>query len=303
MRDSHPNRNETLSIDKEVFWNLMLVKLSSGVSDFHQERVSRKFFFQCIHAAYAETLGRELATPNPLIVFHLHHPSPESAVELTRDFPDAKFLHMVREPVPTLGAWFNHMHETRQTTSVDLPKLAIELGITQAYPLLRAVSNNARAIRLEHLHNDPKGTLEKICNWLDLSWDNVLLSSTFDGKQYFVAYAEKHVTGFHTRHAGTRDNRSTWFVDRVRLKLLLADRYAEWSYDIAPAYSNTAIRWAGVLLWAYPFKMEWRIWKSPMRRQTIAMRSLIRAYLALRREIISLWVRESRTHTNLLQLL
>ena len=47
------NRNETLSIDKEVFWNLMLVKLSSGVSDFHQERVSRKFFFQCIHAAYA----------------------------------------------------------------------------------------------------------------------------------------------------------------------------------------------------------------------------------------------------------
>ncbi len=107
-----PGRDECLGIERDRFVDILLAKLAFAVNDFKREVVTRKFFFQAVHAAYAEALGRELRTRKPIIVFQMHNPFACAVLPLAEDFPHMQVLHTLREPTHAMGSWFLHMNSS-----------------------------------------------------------------------------------------------------------------------------------------------------------------------------------------------
>ena len=142
----------------------------------------------------AEALGRRVRSANPLIVYQGHNPQFAQIEHLILDFsPNLKFVHCVREPLPSLGSWLAHVRSGELGGALDLSFRVLGRAIDHAKPILNQwpgdgakpplVSwneRNTRAVRLEDLHQRPRETLERLCAWLDIPWDDALLQSTFD---------------------------------------------------------------------------------------------------------------------------
>ena len=86
-------------VDAQIFTDTMLRLIVREVDDVQTMPVSRKYFFQALHAAYAIALGREVRWDKAVIVYSLHEPLAEHATPFANDFPNARYLHAVREPV------------------------------------------------------------------------------------------------------------------------------------------------------------------------------------------------------------
>lgn len=265
--------DERLGLDRAVFIDRLMRKAALCVGT--DGRLSRKFFFQAVHAAYAEALGRRMRSESPLIVYQGHNPQFAQVEHLITDFsPHLKFVHCVREPVPALGSWFAHTRTSELGCALDLPYRVLGRAVDQAKPILNQwpvdgakpplVSwneRNTRAVRLEDLHNRPRETLEKLCDWLGIPWDDALLQSTFDGKLWHWPDGSRTLSGFQRRTlAKTHDDVISGF-DRVKLRLLLADKYRAWDYRLPRWCRSAALAWLSIALWLVPFRMEATVWR------------------------------------------
>ena len=310
-----PGHDQRLGPDREMFADRLMRKAAIGIGP--EGRISRRFFFQAVHAAYAESLGRRMASDSPLIVFQGHNPQLDQVEELINDFsPRLKFVHCVREPVQSLGSWFAHTKCSDLGRSFDLPHRAMGRALDHAKPILNQWPNagvkhplvewnerNTRAVRLEDLHNRPREALEALCDWLDLPWDDALLHSTFDGKQWHWSDGNQTVSGFQrTTLAKTHDDVFSGF-DRFRLRLLLADKYRAWGYRLPSWARLAAVAWLSIALWLAPFRMETSVWRRQASWPLSRVGAAAAAYLRVRADIFRRWRRDRRHPEALLKLL
>ena len=297
-----PERAESLGIERDRFVDILLGKLALVIDDFKREVVTRKFFFQALHAAYSEALGRELRTARPIIVFQLHNPFAVAVLPLAEDFPHMRFLHTIREPTQAMGSWYLHMVASYGRWE-GLPGSALGRGMEHSKPITRTADYRVRAVRLEDLHGRPKETLERACAWLGIGWDENVLRSTFDGRLWHWAYGNKVVTGFHSHSISRSYDHVFWPLDRLRIRFLLAARFAAWSYPIAPVYRITALAVLATLLWVFPFRMELSMWQRqrPFTRRKLL--TLARDYIGLRRSVLGSWFGELTTKPALFDVL
>ena len=307
--------DERLGPGRAVFTERLMRKTALGVGT--DGRISRKFFFQAVHAAYAEALGRRMRSDCPLIVFQGHNPQLTQVEHLIADFsPHLKFVHCVRQPVQSLGSWFAHTRGTELGCALDLPHRVLGRALDHAKPILNQWPSdaakpplvswnerNTRAVRLEDLHHRPRETLERLCDWLDLPWDDALLCSTFDGKPWHWPDGSRTPGGPQRRTlAKTHDDVISGF-DHVRLRLLLADKYRAWDYRLPRWCRSAALAWLSIALWLVPFRMEATVWRRqdswPFSRIGVAAA----VYVRLRVEIFRRWRRDRRHPEALLKLL
>jgi hypothetical protein len=75
---------------------------------------SRRTFFLFMHIAYNLALGRRPATSHPLIVYAQHNWDNAGARRLVEDFPQAKFIHTVRDPITQCDRMFGSWLAKRQ---------------------------------------------------------------------------------------------------------------------------------------------------------------------------------------------
>lgn len=283
-----PERNQCLGVNRDRFRVCMSECLSSC------SVVSRRLFLQVVHVAYQEALGRTVQDPTPLIVFPLHTPSLERMGKLVEDFPDTCFLHVVRNPVQTLGS---HLACYMKSGLLDTAQAEwIFRGILQGgVSVLPGIRERSRAVRLEDLHNKPKETMEKVCAWLGLEWSDCLLESTFDGKQWWNVKNSPQISGFSQVTLAKKHDNLITPLDRFRLLCLLRDKYRVWQYGPPAWTSSRFIRGLNCLLLLWPFRAEriligtllrrgWNGWKE-VGRFWIRMRRLFYgSYLTRQRE-------------------
>ena len=307
--------DERLGLDRAVFSDCLMRKAALGVGA--DGRLSRKFFFQAVHAAYAEALGRRVRSANPLIVYQGHNPQLTQVEHVIADFsPHLKFVHCVREPVPALGSWFAHARGSELGGALDFPYRVLGRALDHAKPILNQwpvggakpllVSwneRNTRAVRLEDLHQRPRETLERLCAWLDIAWDDALLQSTFDGRLWHWTDGKRTLSGFQRRtHAKTHGDVFTG-IDRLRLRLLLAEAYRAWNYPLPRWCDSAALAWLSVLTWLAPFRMEVAVWRRQESWSPSRIAAAAAAYLRMRAEIFRRWRRDRRHRDALLKLL
>jgi hypothetical protein len=81
---------------------------------------SRRAFFLFVHIAYSMALGRRPASSHPLIVYAQHEWSDVIAASLAEDFPQAKFVHAVRDPISSCDRMFHFCWDNRPCSFQEL---------------------------------------------------------------------------------------------------------------------------------------------------------------------------------------
>ena len=308
------DQDRTLGVDRNEFMESLLAHVIRVCDDPNVERLSRRFFLQAIHAAYAQALGQP-KSKDMLIVLQTHNPYFEEVEPLYRDFGvDVKFLHCLREPIQALGSWYSHWWETctgpdprGAPPQLELAGASIARAIDHAKPIFaqyahhfphdgqtrdviaRAIENT-RGVGLEDLHRQPRAALEKVRAWLGIDWHDALLSSTFDGQPWhYRTTGGKTVKGFQQTTITKKHADVFTPFDRLRLKLLFADQFQAWDYLIPRVLSWRLLAFLAAILWLLPLRMESSIWRAQSWRGLRTLGAIFSSYVVVRLKIFSRW--------------
>jgi hypothetical protein len=216
------------------------------------------------------------------------------ARHLVEDFPQAKFIHTVRDPITLCDRLFDSWladdeRVPSRRTLPDSPDSKGTRGLAknpflilaawQAAALQQLVDllpherfgilclinrdrphfgmgSRTLAIRFEDLHCDTAETMRDLADWLGLSYQQTLLDSTFNGIPYVVMRDGKAWSGRRLEQA-QRNPRNISFKDRALLFALFYENFVAWNYPCPKRFRNPIVRCSVVvLLFLVPMKME-----------------------------------------------
>lgn len=232
---------------------------------------SRRAFFLFVHIAYNLALGRRSASSRPFIVYAQHVFNNELAREFVEDFPQAKFVHTVRDPISSCDGIFQH-HLQFVENHIHLPCMAILLLTATAgdQPHL-GMESRTRTIRFEDQHCDLAETMRGLSDWLGLPYQAALLDSTFNGIPYVVASGGKAWSG-PRREQVQRRSINISRKDQALLFALCYENFEEWNYPCPRIYGNLMVRCGVVLsLFLLPMKMEIVSARAVLKRLTLPL--------------------------------
>ena len=220
---------------------------------------SRRAFFLFMHIAYHLALGRRPASSQPLIVYAQHVWNNEVARQLVEDFPQAKFVHTVRDPISSCDGMF---HFTFGTLSEPFPRTYTKAPYTALFYLPdqdrphSGMESRTRTIRFEDLHSDTAGTMRDLADWLGLPFSATLLDSTFNGIPWVVTRDGKAWSGRRLEQA-QRNSRNLSPKDRALLFALFYENFVDWNYPCPKIFGNPIVRFiVFVSLTPFPMEME-----------------------------------------------
>ena len=195
------DKNISHKIDKNKFGQYMLTYLET------YDRMERSTFFKLIHLAYNSTIGK---TNQPsLLFFHIHNPSFVESAQFIKDFPSAKFLQIIRDPIQALESWCTIGNRGINVTNKEkdmenklatlhnlyLNKFAFVLNYFNN-PIIRYGKETA-VIKLEDLKLETEVTLRKLSNWLGIKYDESMKNSSFEGHDYWgISDTTPNIKGF-----------------------------------------------------------------------------------------------------------
>jgi hypothetical protein len=220
---------------------------------------SRRTFFLFVHIAYNLALGRRPSSSRPIIVYAQHLPDDRAASQLVEDFPEAKFVHTVRDPIASCSAMFQFLFGT---LAENFPRTYTKGPYEALYYLTDkdephfGMESRTRTIRFEDLHSQLAETLRDLSEWLGLPFRETLLDSTFNGIP-FVAKRDGKVWSGPRLEQARRDSRNLSPKDRSLLFALFYENFVDWNYPCPKIFGNRIVRclvFASLVL--FPTKME-----------------------------------------------
>jgi hypothetical protein len=284
---------------------------------------SRRAFLLFVHIAHHMSLGRRPASSSPLIVCALHWWNNARARDFVADFPQAKFLHTVRDPITSFDRFFDWLFDAELLLPLEpLPgnraPLAREtqpgryISDVAAWKVVRAhivadrpysgMESRTRAIRFEDLHRDTAQTMRDLADWLGLPYRTSLLDSTFNGTPYVVTRDGSTWSGPRPQKA-QRSSQHISSMDRALLFALFHENFLAWNYPCPAIFGQPIIRCLVLFLFPLlPMKMEVIVARAVLKRRVlpslrhgniaIATKSLLRMLLS-RLAIFGFLVREA----------
>ena len=190
------NRNEHLEIDTEKFCK----KAKSILS--RMKTVNPMSFFRVIHDLIEETDNKKLC------FYHIHNPDHYAHANYLRYVKNSKILMMIREPLDSCQSWLRSSINNNYSDCIfkimtmlyDIDQVAFRFG-------------DARGLRLEDLKTEPKKTLNKLCEWLEINESPNLFQMTAQGKKWWgdpssPSYSEKHSMSAFGEKTNKQSNRS-----------------------------------------------------------------------------------------------
>lgn len=280
------NKDQTVEVNKDKFVQVLELILKNTI-------LTRKSFFQAIHVAYTVALNRSQYlddTRLPLIVHQLHslNATYKDTADLRihsleKDFPNLKIIQMIREPAQALGSHFKHHHD---------------INVFQAsfYDAFLKTSCPSITVRLEDLHTCAEITLRKLAKWLEIDWNDSLLTSTFNGKQWWNVKDSAQVSGFNSIIISQEHRDILSAFDKIRLKILYAKRYHLWEYrKIKPSkWKSLAI----TPLLLLPFRMELIVYKDLYKTKQFSVTALFKDWKKRRSLLFKVWQYSLSPKTN-----
>jgi len=216
---------------------------------------SRRAFFLFVHLAYNLALGRRPVTSNPLIVYAQHDWDNISARHLVDDFPQAKFLHTIRDPISSCDRAFHALLDTLAEQHIQLPYSVLDFLTSKDQPQV-GMEDRTRAVRFEDLHCETAKTMRDLSDWLGLPYQPILLESTFNGIPYVVKSDGKTWSGRRLEAVQRRSGHLSR-TDRALLFALFYENFEDWKYPSPKIFRNRIVRCALVVsLLCFPMKTE-----------------------------------------------
>lgn len=244
---------------------------------------SRRTFFLFVHIAYNLALGRGPATSQSLIVYPQHLWNDQWAEYLVEDFPKAKFIHTIRDPIALVDRgvdyWLGGKSRPREPlqNSEETRLQALEVSAATPWYVLNSLVNKDRphsgvesrtqTVRFEDLHADTAKTMHDLADWLGLSWQATLLESTFNGIPYVVSRDGKSWSGKSSEQAQRHAPRNISLKDRGLLYALFYENFVAWAYPCPKVFRSSIVRCIVFsLLFLFPTQMEILVARAVFRR-------------------------------------
>jgi hypothetical protein len=220
---------------------------------------SRRAFFLLVHIAYNLALGRRPAGACPLIVYAQHEWDDEAARQLVEDFPQAKFIHTIRDPISCCNGMFhfllNDLGDPFPRTFTLAPYGALLSLANKDRPHF-GMESVTRTIRFEDMHRDVDGTMRDLADWLGLPYRPTLLDSSFNGIPWVVKRGGKTWSGRRLEQI-QRSAPHLSLKDQALLFAIFYENFADWDYPCPKIFGNPLVRWfVFVTLFALPTRME-----------------------------------------------
>lgn len=227
------NQDQILKSDKLVFKKELRLLLEDRFPIKCDE------FFKAIHIAYFYSIGREYKSDKlPIIVYHSHKPDLDEPKQLFNYFNNVKTLCMVREPIQSLGSLINTY---RRSGKIYIEQMLYILKPFLYDGVTSRKEEETCAIKLEDLHINSRETLESICRFLNIPWNNTLMESTFDGLKWWNAKGSQKVNGFNQGIVNRRHEELFNDFDRDRIMSILHKKYMAWNYKFQLKYEFNQI--------------------------------------------------------------
>jgi hypothetical protein len=243
-----PGKNENPCIDQSLFRNrfvnciLFLLKRHdidplSFRSDNH--KIFRKFMLVSAYCAYNGLFPNNTVASRSLI-FPIHSADPRDVQDLEDDFGSVKIIHMIRNPVSNFNSIVKWMkgtswsqEEAEKSGSNLLNHVITQLFLDEASYLRPGVKLNSItpfhglespdiscAVRLEDLHRAPEQMMRGVATWIGISWNDVLLQTTFGGKIWWNRSLSLRIAGFDRAITSIEQLPNVSWLDRIRIRSL-----------------------------------------------------------------------------------
>ena len=237
---------------------------------------ARRRFFQFLHVAYAGALDRPAANPRPLMLSAQHWINSELARDFIEDFPDARFLHTIRDPISAFDSWLERHFIWQFRDNPDLSSGYRYPAFDAIRDLLswdtghRGLQGRTRAVRFEDMHLAPEQTMRRLAEWLGLPYHPCMLDSTLNGRPYVVEAGGRTWVGPNPDNARRRSKNLNG-LDQLMVFAVLHRNFAAWNYPypalLRHSWARACIVGAALLV---PTKMEWVNIRNILRLQAIA---------------------------------
>jgi hypothetical protein len=218
---------------------------------------SRRAFFQLLHIVHCVAMGRRSATRHPMILYPQHAWNNQLAKCLVEDFPQARFIHTVRDPITNCGRFFDYRLKMKDLYRQPalIPAYVI-WNLCQRDVPHRGMEQRTLAIRFEDLHLHPQETMRALANWLSLPFRASLLQSTINGVPWVVQRGTISWSGARPDQA-IRDSGNISLTDQAMLFALLNENFVAWNYPCPTIFKHSLVRVVTcALTLIIPTKME-----------------------------------------------
>jgi len=225
-------------VDKEKFGQYMLTYLETF------DRMERSTFFKLIHLAYDSTIGKN--TNSSVLLYHIHNPTFVESAQFIKDFPSAKFLQIIRDPIQALESWCTIGERSKSTSDRKyiennkyLNKFAFVLNCYNN-PLIKYGKETA-VIKLEDLKLEPDGTLRKLSNWMGIEYNESLKNPSFEGHYYWgISETTPNIKGFSKESINRKVG--IFFSESDQKRILPLMHYFRKKYSYTDTSDNDFIR-------------------------------------------------------------
>jgi hypothetical protein len=208
-----------------------------------------------------------------LIVYAQHFVDDQLARRFCEDFPQAHFIHMVRDPITNCGRLFDFWYKEKPWGADRnfLTAGRVLSHLTRADIPHSGMESCTRTIRFEDLHSHQEKTIRSVADWLGLSFRSSLLDSTFNGVPWVVKREAASWSG--SRQAQSiRDLRNLSFTDRGLLFAVLNEDFVAWHYPCPDIFKYALVRVFTCMV----------ILLIPMKIEIISVRNLVKLHPLLR---------------------
>jgi hypothetical protein len=255
---------------------------------------ANRTFFQFLHIAYSLAINRCPSVRRPIIVYAQHRLNYHTA-RLVRDFPKARFIHTVRDPIScfdsTFAFYLKNAISKQEITHAEYPEAAVRTLIEMAGTDCsnRGTDARTRAVRFEDLHLRTEVTMRAVADWVGIAYRPSLLQSSFNGIPWVVSQRGTAWSGARPDQANRRSP-NMWLSDRAMVYALFYENFVAWNYAHPTVLRHpTMRRLVAAVLWFIPTKIELLNASPPLKSKFLPAlrRADIRSALQVLRGLLS----------------
>lgn len=260
------NEDKLVKVDEKVFFN-NLNKYFSNIKE-----IKRKDFLLGIYIAYNQCYEKDLQNIKYLC-FPLHDQTKKHAEYLSNDFNEVKILHVVRNPVKSIGSIVKHINSNHQKFSLfkSLMQCAVSNIILElrehweekkyrVYGKTPYLADNSitqtKYIRLEDIHLKREEVMKKITLWINIKNHSALSKSTFMGMLWHNRAESLKTSGTSKKIISQKQNKFINIIDNFRLKLLCKNELEYFKYYKFNLYDKFNLYFTLPFLIFLPFKCD-----------------------------------------------
>ena len=197
------NHSEVLELDQQKFKSKFI-----DLSQKYDEMDSR-ICFELIHKAFdkAYRIPENSSQRDKIIFYHLHNPSYFERANFVCNYPSAKFLYVIRNPIQMLESWIaGYINKINKTTSSFQNKIYFNLivkRITRVFHYMYDPFNDlfeTRGVKLEDIKRNYQDLIPNLKNWIGVDYHTALEKSEFLNSKFSRPSASMDmISGFDTR--------------------------------------------------------------------------------------------------------